>query len=132
VVGINAMVAGGMGLAVPSHLLARLLGAGESRPRLGIEVQDVELAPAQAAGAGDQFRGGVLVVGIRTGSPAEAAGVAIGDIVLAVDRRPTPDGAALAEALAQRPDGHLPLLLMRGSVLQDVVVGPDTVARKAA
>jgi serine protease Do len=125
VVGINAMVAGGMGLAVPSHLVARLLGAGDSRPRLGIEVQDVELAPAQAAGTGDQFRRGVLVVGIRSGSPAEAAGIAVGDIVLAVDRRPTPDGAALADTLADRPAGRLPLLLMRGSVLQDVVVGPD-------
>jgi serine protease Do len=132
VVGINAMVAGGMALAVPSHLVARLIGAGEGRPRLGIEVQDVDLAPAQAARAGDQFQRGVLVVGVRNGSPAEAAGIAVGDILLAVDRQPTPDGAALADALAQRTSGTLPLLLIRGSVLQDMVVGTGAAARKAA
>jgi hypothetical protein len=52
--------------------------------------------------------------------------------LLAVDRQPTPDGAALADALAQRSDGALPLLLMRGSVLEDLVVAPVTAARKAA
>lgn len=132
VVGINAMVAGGMALAVPSHLVERLIGASEGRPRLGIEVQDVELAPLQAAQAGDRFQRGVLVAGVRAGSPAAAAGVTIGDILLAVDRQPTPDGAALADALTQRSDGALPLLLMRGSVLVDVLVGPAKVQRKAA
>ena len=132
VVGINAMVAGGMALAVPSHLVARLLGANEERPRLGIEVQDVELAAMQAARAGDQFRRGVLVAAVRPGSPAEAAGVAVGDIILAVDRQPTPDGGALADALAQRPPGGLHLLLMRGSVLQDMVIAPPQPVGKAA
>ena len=132
VVGINAMVAGGMALAVPSHLVERLLGEGEGRPRLGIEVQDVTLAPAQAARAGDQFQRGVLVVGLRAESPAEASGVVVGDILLAVNRFPTPDGSALADALAQPPAAALHLLLMRGSVLQDVQVGPIAAERKAA
>jgi serine protease Do len=132
VVGINAMVAGGMALAVPSHLVERLLATGAGRPRLGVEVQDVALAPAQAARAGDQFQRGLLVVGVRDGSPAEAAGVVVGDILLAVDRLPTPDGSALAAALAQRPAAALHLLLMRGSVLQDVHVGSIPAERKAA
>jgi serine protease Do len=132
VVGINAMVAGGMALAVPSHLVTRLLGANEERPRLGIEVQDVELAAAQAAQAGDQFRRGVLVAGVRPGGPAEAAGLVVGDVILAVDRQPTPNGGALADVLAQRPSGTLRLLLIRGSVRQDIVVAPPDQARKAA
>jgi len=132
VVGINAMVVGGMALAVPSHLVVRLLGAGEGRPRLGIEVQDVELAALQAARAGGQFQRGVLVSAVRAGSPAEAAGLAVGDILLAVDRQPTADGAALADILAQQSAGTLHLPLMRGSVLEDLVVAPVTAARKAA
>ncbi|HEV7216269.1 MAG TPA: trypsin-like peptidase domain-containing protein, partial [Chloroflexota bacterium] len=132
VVGINAMVAGGMALAVPSYLVERLLATGAGRPRLGVAVQDVDLAPLQAARAGDPFQRGVLVVDVRGGSPAEVAGVAVGDILLAVDRQPVPNGGALAAALAQRPAAALHLLLMRGSVLQDLVVAPIEATRKAA
>jgi S1-C subfamily serine protease len=72
------------------------------------------------------------VVDVRGGSPAEVAGVAVGDILLAVDRQPVPNGGALAAALAQRPAAALHLLLMRGSVLQDLVVAPIEATRKAA
>lgn len=132
VVGINAMVSGGMALAVPSHLVERLLGAGASRLRLGIEVQDVALAPSQAAQAGGQFSRGVLVVAVRDGSPAQAGGLVVGDILLAVDHLPTPEGSALAAALAQDQSAGLHLLLMRGSVVQDLDLAPLEGTRKAA
>lgn len=131
VVGINAMVAGGMALAVPSHLVERLLGADAGRPRLGIEVQDVELAPLQVVQAGEQFRRGVLVLAVRPDSVGETAGLVVGDVVLAVDGRPTPDGAALAAALAEHPGGGLRLRLMQGSTLREVVVAASA-ERKAA
>jgi serine protease Do len=131
VVGINAMVAGGMALAVPSHLVERLLGADGDRPRLGVEVQDVELAPLQAAQAGAQFRRGVLVLAVRPGSVGETAGLGVGDVLLAVDGRPTPDGEALAAALAKSPGGAMRLRLMRGSALREVVAAAPA-ERKAA
>lgn len=132
VVGINAMVAGGMALAVPSHLVERLLGADAGRPRLGIEVQDVELAPLQASQAGEQFRRGVLVLAVRPGSAGETAGLTVGDVLLAANGRPTPDGEALAAALEEHRGAELRLQLVQGSTLREVVVAATTAERKAA
>ena len=45
VVGINSMVAGGLALAVPSHLAERLVAQVGGRPVLGVGIRDVELPP---------------------------------------------------------------------------------------
>lgn len=45
---------------------------------------------------------GVPVLGCRPGSPAARAGVRYGDILLAVNGRPTPDWASYIEAKATR------------------------------
>lgn len=129
VVGINAMVAGGLGLAVPSHLVERLLGAG--RPRLGVEVRDVELAPVQAAAA-NGARYGTLIAGVQPGSAAEAAGVTVGDILLAIDGRPTPNGEALADLLAARAGQLIRLTVLHGTALRDLSVAAAADMRKAA
>ena len=130
VLGINAMVAGGLALAVPSHLVERLLG-GTERPRLGLQVQDATLAPAQAASVPGRPADGVLVISLRAGGPEAAAGVMVGDVLLAVDGRPVPTGEALAAALAGA-EGALGLTLLRGAALLDIAVPAPPAARRAA
>jgi len=133
VVGINAMVAGGLALAVPSHLAERLVLAGSDRPRLGVEVQEVELAAAQRLRVGEGTRTAVLIVGVRAGSPAEAAGLLVGDILVTLNSAPLPSGEALAAALEQAGDGSpITLALLRGSALLTIPVAFGSTARRAA
>jgi S1-C subfamily serine protease len=93
VVGINTAVAGvGLGLAVPIAAATRaILGAlmRDGRVRrayLGIVGGTRRLAPTLAAQLGRTA--GLEVVQLLDGSPAAAAGVRAGDVILALDGRP--------------------------------------------
>ena len=108
-VGLNTNRVGeGFYLALPADaaLRARVeaLGRGESpsRPRLGIAVAPAHVARRLRRATGLPERDGVLVREVETGSPADRAGIAQGDLVVAVAGKPTPDiddlHAALAEA----------------------------------
>jgi S1-C subfamily serine protease len=151
VVGINAMVHGGLALAVPAHV-AEALVAGRGRPArpvLGVEVRDVTLPPALAAlaprtaGAGvgadgrplgraarapDQPPGAVVVLGVEPGGPADRAGVLLGDVLVALDHEVVDGAAALLEALEwrrRRAGGSLRLRLLRGGAPREVLVEVD-------
>lgn len=119
VVGINAMVAGGLGLAVPSHLVERLLGASGERATIGVKVQSVAVP-------------GALVVSVREGSPAETAGLLLGDLIVAVDGRPIDTAPRLHDELAAHPGGVLRLGLLRGGEPRELVVLPERPERRAA
>jgi serine protease DegQ len=85
---IGIMTAGfgrGAAFAVPTDLAWNVAGALESggtveRGYLGILSQPVALP-----GAEEPRRGGLLVVGVEEGSPADAGGLLLGDIVTALD-----------------------------------------------
>jgi serine protease Do len=81
VIGINSMVAGGLGLAVPSNVVTRFLRNHGRRPQIGITTQPV-LVPVNGGPVT-----GLLVLEVRPGSPAEAAGVAMGDVLVGVAGR---------------------------------------------
>jgi S1-C subfamily serine protease len=61
------------------------------RGRIGIAVQTVPMPTAMAKAAGSsgrkgaQHRGGVLVVGVDPGGPADKAGLEEGDLILGLD-----------------------------------------------
>ena len=80
VIGINSMIAGGIAVAIPSNVVAEFV-AGLAAPKgvLGISAQPVPLP-----GQGDEAAG-LLITEIATGSPAEAAGLLPGDIMVALD-----------------------------------------------
>jgi serine protease Do len=79
VVGINTMVAGRVGLAVPSNSVSRLLERGPARAPLGVTIRPVAI---RVMGR-DQT--GLLVLEIARSSAAEMASLMSGDILIGVD-----------------------------------------------
>jgi serine protease Do len=130
VVGINAMVAGGLALAVPSHLVERLMVPESARPKLGVEAKSVELPPVLAAAAGAVR--GLLVVGVRAGTPAEQAGLMIGDVLVRAGNEPVGSPDDLAAALAALRGAALRLTVLRGGVARELWAAPEVIAQQAA
>lgn len=93
-IGINSMIYSpsggnvGIGFAIPSNLamdvMRQLVASGHvKRGVLGVEVQDVTPRIAELFGIKD--RRGAVVTRVRAGSPAEAAGLHAGDVIVAVN-----------------------------------------------
>lgn len=111
VIGINSMVAGGLGLAVPSNAVSRFLESGR-RPRVGITIQPV-MVPHSGRNTP-----GLLVLEVAPGSPADAAGLLVGDIVAGIGSASPREPGDLLRALADlRPGITVQLDLLRGGTL---------------
>jgi serine protease Do len=90
--------------------------AAESRPardekQLGLEIQ--ELTPALAQSLGLEEQEGVVVTGVRVGSPAYDAGLRRGMLVQEVDRRPVATAAEFRAALGALEEQGSVLLYVR-------------------
>lgn len=100
----TAAVIRGFGVAIPASIVwaaaNQVLTVGTSRGFVGVAVQPVQLSTAQRTN--EQERG-LLVVGVTPGSPAEAAGVIVGDILLQFEDKATES----AEDLLDRLTGNL-------------------------
>ena len=103
----------------PAQSVARAPGAAA---RLGIDVQ--EITPPLRERLGLPEPGGVLIAGVAPGSPAAAAGLAEGDVILEVDRRPVASVGELSGAL-EGGKGAL-FLIRRGDATLFVPVGPPS------
>lgn len=79
IIGINSRIVDGLALAIPSSRVERFLRNGGRRPYFGVTTQPV-LVPL-----GDWRVIGLLVSGVGAGSPAEAAGLLIGDVLISID-----------------------------------------------
>jgi S1-C subfamily serine protease len=120
--GINAIrLEGGLILAVPADRLLKervdALARGEApeRARLGVAVAPPRVARRLRRAVGLDEREGVLVRAVEEGSPAERAGLARGDLVIAAGGRPVDSIDVLYEALdAAGPDRPLVLDTVRG------------------
>ena len=119
--GLNTNRVGeGFYLALPADaaLRARVeaLGRGESReqPHLGIAVAPAHVARRLRRSVGLPERDGILIRGVEAGSPAEAAGIAEGDLLVAAGGTAVADVDALHEWLR---DAVFPieLTLVRGT-----------------
>ena len=112
VVGVNAMIAGGVAVAVPSNTVGRYLEDGPlGGGYLGITGEPVRLDHRVAAEASDGT--GLLLTSVAEDSPAARAGLLPGDVLLGVD------GAVGVQASARRlarmrPNQPVRLALLRG------------------
>jgi serine protease Do len=123
-IGLNTQRIGeGFYLAIPAgtELRARVdaLARGEeaTRPRLGVAVAPGHVARHMRRAVGLPDRDGVLVRGVEEGSPAEAAGIREGDLIVSADGATVGEAddlfAALAKAAAQA-GGQVKIGLVRG------------------
>jgi len=129
VIGINSMIAGGLALAVPSNAVTRFLKTRTERRYIGVTTQPV-LVPVAG---GRAF--GLLVLEVATDSPAEAAGIMAGDVLIgnngAAFVRPDTLISAIYDA---DPNAPLRLDLVRAGkqTVRDVAIGRDAPAQRAA
>jgi serine protease Do len=123
VVGVNAQIysksGGYMGLSfaipasVAANVVAQLKESGEARHGwLGVAVQDVDRE--LAASLGLEQPGGGIITRVEPDSPAAAAGLATGDVIVAVDGKTVGDASDLPPLVGgHKPGTALTLTLIR-------------------
>lgn len=84
VVGINSMIANGLGVAVSSTAVTHFLAAHRPRPHLGVTVRPVTVALRGTAAR----VAGLLVLELTLGGPADRAGMLPGDVLLGTAQQP--------------------------------------------
>ena len=115
VIGVNTAIYSrtggsvGIGFSVPSNLASYIVDELKEngkvrRARLGVNIQAIDPSLADAAGLGR--RKGVMVTNVDDESPAAAAGLRVGDIILEFDGTVVGDSRALTRTVAASPIGE--------------------------
>jgi serine protease Do len=113
VIGINTMVAGRLALAIPSNVVRDFLSSGPSDVWLGVTLYPVRIPRSEAARAsGHSF--GLLLAEVEPGSPASAASLLPGDILLGTEQKSFTSYGDLSEALQGSGLRFLRLEFLRG------------------
>lgn len=90
-----------------------------------------DLVRKGSTGFGSQYSqadGGAKVVRVVAGSPAEKAGLKVGDIILEIDRQPITDGIMLTRKISVIKTGQkLDLRVSRGGNTSNIIVTPASV-----
>ncbi|MBV8194543.1 MAG: trypsin-like peptidase domain-containing protein [Candidatus Dormibacteraeota bacterium] len=131
VVGVNTAVAGiGLGLAVPvntttQRIIAALMREGRvRRAYLGVGGAARPLAPRWAEQLGR--RQGIDVTEVVAGSPAEAAGLRRGDVIVEVDGTPVSTPGNLQRLMVGTAiDRFMVLRVLRGASIVTLTAIPD-------
>jgi serine protease Do len=89
------------------------VGPQEGRATLGLSLQPLSPGEARERGLGD--RGGVLVRGVRDGSPAANAGLRQGDVISEINRTPVKNVDDVKKAMDARAKGRPALFLVHRS-----------------
>jgi Do/DeqQ family serine protease len=115
-IGINTAIVGpsggnvGIGFAIPINLanqvVNQIIHFGKiQRGQLGVQIQDLTPALANAFGIGQQH--GAVIAGIVPGSAAEKAGLERGDVVIAANGQPVESATKLHNRIALMQVGDL-------------------------
>jgi serine protease Do len=84
---------------------------GQPNGKIGLEVSNLTSEARQQFNVPEQVHG-VLVQNVRSGSPAEDAGIQPGDVILEVDRKPADSASQFASAVHENKDGKDLLMLV--------------------
>jgi S1-C subfamily serine protease len=129
VIGINtAILAGttGLGFAIPINVaidvMEQILTTGRvRRAYLGIDYRDI--TPEIARYFRLPVEEGIVVIEVGRGSPADRAGIAVEDFIVAIDRQPVEDGGDLRRLLrTHKPGDTVSVELQRGTARRTVSV----------
>jgi S1-C subfamily serine protease len=128
VIGMNSSRLGrGAGLTIPVQALERIVtdllaGGKVRRAYLGISSQVAKLPSALSAVAGGRETG-LLIVSVEAGSPADTAGVLIGDILVEFAGEPITDTDSLQGTLGPSRIGQpTPATVLRGGELKSLTI----------
>jgi S1-C subfamily serine protease len=129
-IGMNVAYFASRGVAVSAHVLKERLQklAADGKIRrgyLGIMAEPIELPEELAQKSDVKQEGALLVRSVERGTPAEAAGVSIGDIILKLNGESTEDVYDLHRLLTDKIIGSpVTLALLRGGKPTEVKVTP--------
>lgn len=116
----------GIGFAIPANMVSRVIdsalgGKGLVRPWLGVSGQPVTQDIGQSLGL--QRPAGILISNIHPQSPAEAAGLRVGDVILKVDEWEVSDAPSLRYRIATGKVGKVAKLdIWRDNAPQTLMV----------
>ncbi|MGB8474489.1 MAG: DegQ family serine endoprotease [Candidatus Acidiferrum sp.] len=116
----------GIGFAIPSNVARQVMNqlvknGHVTRAYLGIYPQDV--TPAMAKAFGEKETEGIVVGDVSPNSPAQAAGIQRGDIILDVNGKPVTNSIQLRMGISMmQPGTVVNLKYLRGGDLRDATV----------
>jgi serine protease Do len=121
VIGINSMVAGKLALAIPSQAVERFIDGNTGRGVIAyIGVNGVVVALRR-----DDHAAGFLLTEIVEGTPADRAGLILGDIIVAIGETPVVDQESVPAAIMRlNPGDAVTISVLRGGEPRSFVVVP--------
>jgi S1-C subfamily serine protease len=127
----NSALARGMPMALPvasiESVLNELLERGHTRrPFIGVAVQPVMIPGSLARRHELTEETTLLVLSVADGSPADRAGILVGDALLEANGHPLRHPAELLDALSATAAGNaLGFRILRGGAIQSVSITPS-------
>jgi S1-C subfamily serine protease len=131
VLGINdSALAGGGAAALPASVIDSvvddLLARGHvRRPFIGVAVQPVALSAAVVSRLELASGGALVIISVADESPAERAGLLVGDVLIGVEGRPLARPVDLLDGLANVAEGRsVTIDVLRGGARKTISVTP--------
>jgi len=129
ILGVNTNgLGGGRPMAIPittvNRTVEELLARGYvARPYLGAALQPVRIPESVHSSLKSSALGGLIVLHVEAGGPAEQAGIVLGDVIVELEGGPVPHTYEIRSALASSKVGDtLKLTLLRGGTPVEVSV----------